>query len=132
MYPLYSQAQMQAVIDALLAGKWVAFDSAMRSQLPTEGGIYRICDFSAAEPRLLYVGLSGNLRDRLYSKHFMGTPQTSTLKRKLVGSRFADAAAVKEYLRSCCRAQYAVVTESRLRCFAEHYAIATLQPPHND
>lgn len=105
----------------------------MRLDLPEDGGIYRICDFSASDPKLLYVGLSGNLRDRLYGKHLMGNPKTSTLKRKLVGSGlFPSASHVKEYLRRVCKTQFVVVPDARFRCFAEHYAIAVLQPPHND
>ncbi|ODC01516.1 hypothetical protein A3197_03315 [Candidatus Thiodiazotropha endoloripes] len=132
MYPEFSRERLDKTVQCLLNSKWVPFSSSMRTILPEAGGVYRICDVSNCENKILYAGLSGNLRDRLYRKHFMGNPKTSTLKRKLVGIKFDSPAEVKEYLRSSCEAQFCVIEDERLRRLAEQYIIALLQPPYND
>ncbi len=132
MFPEYSKSELDTFIAELLASEWLCFDNLMHLNLPNEGGIYRICDFSKQEPGLMYVGKSNNLRRRLYSNHFNGPAGNSTLRRKLLRNDFHGELEVTNYLQASCKAQYIIVEDERFRCFAEHYAISVLQPQYND
>ncbi len=87
----------------LLGRSPVPFDRCLRSALPVPGGVYRVLEKAAGWQSSVYVGKTGNLRERIYTNHFVGNRRASTLKKKLIrdGLR-ADEDAVKEYLRHRC------------------------------
>lgn len=129
----YPQTQLDLLIQELIAAPQMNFNADMRRYLPTTGGIYRICNSSANPQQELYIGIAGNLRRRLYANHFRGQAENSTLTRKLIRNHpFENAIEVHAFLAQNCAAQYLEIEDKRLRCFAEHYAIAILQPLYND
>ncbi len=131
--PLYAQLQLDLIVRQLIIKPLLEFNEGMRLQLPANGGIYRICDTSANPPLEIYIGISDNLRRRIYSNHFRGSEDNSTLTRKLInGGHFENAVEVHGFLANNCAAQYIEIEDERLRCFVEHYAVAILQPLHND
>lgn len=70
--------------------------------------VYSITDASTGE--VLYVGRTKNIRQRLYNNHLMGPKTNARLKKYLVDDpnqpQITDMLAAKEYLKSCCYAQF--------------------------
>lgn len=125
-------AGYQELLRELLGRRPVPFDGNLRNALPTRGGVYRILETGAGWQSSVYVGKSGNLRERTYSNHFMGNRRASTLKRKLIlDGLYADENAVKEYLKERCSVQFLIVEEDE-RAHFEHFAVAILRPRYND
>ena len=121
------------LLRALLQGPSISFGGLKPSSLPESPGVYRIFETSAVFPATVYVGETENLRNRIYRSHLMGNTTVSTIKKKLVSSgRYADASAVKSYLRHDCSVQFIEVAAERDRMRFEHFAVAMLGPYFND
>ena len=108
-------------------------DENLRNALPAQGGVYRIIETGADWLRSLYIGKSNNLQNRVYRNHLMGNRKVSTFKHKLIESKqYADAKAVKHYLKEKCSVHFITIDDEVERTGFEHFAIAILQPKYND
>ena len=131
--PDYPLSLLSSIVDELVAAPKFNFNTDLRRNLVSAAGIYRISSISDDPASEIYTGKSGNLRQRIYGNHLRGTVDNSTLTRKLVNlGIYADSNAVHTFLAEKCVVQFLVIPDDRLRCFAEHYAIAVLQPAYND
>jgi|SRR3989338_9334923 len=99
-----------------------------RRNIPKKPGIYLFTD---KKRKILYVGKTKNLQDRLYSKHRMGTPESSTLKRKLIKLKGLNENNVKKYIESNFYVRWRVVSFIKAAYF-EHFLISVLNPKYND
>ena len=133
-------AQMNIIINhyrdlllRLLVVPQVPFDKNLHGTLPHKGGVYRVFESGADWKNSVYVGKSGDLQNRLYNDLLMGNLSSHPLKKKLIKTgRFADAVAVKQYLRDKCVAQFLLIAADNERTLFEHFAIAVLRPDFND
>jgi len=126
-------APYKEMLLSLLSSQQIPFDENIRRALSQSAGVYRIFEIDALWQDSVYVGRTSNLQTRIYSDHFMGNRQASTLKRKLIKSgRFADETEVKEYLRDRCLVQFFELTDDTERKWFEHFAVAVLRPEYND
>ncbi|MBM3333449.1 hypothetical protein FJY63_02195 [Candidatus Sumerlaeota bacterium] len=117
-------------LDDVLRRSALRFDSLTPSSIPSEGGIYFISDFSQRNEEVIYVGLTGNLSQRIYTDQLHGDKINSSVKAALVDhGRAKNMAAAKDYLRKHCGVRYAVVPDYREREMREGFATAILKPP---
>jgi cell division protein FtsB len=111
----------------------IPFNENLHKILPIEGGVYRVFEISSDWKESIYVGKTGNLRERIYTDLFMGAPEVHTLKRKLIqNAGFPNKEAVKEYLKNKCRIQYLEIPDESERNLFEHFTISILRPRFND
>ena len=117
----------------LISSRHIPFDESLHGNLPTAGGVYRVFKRSSSWKESIYVGKTGNLRDRIYSNLLMGDSQAHTLKRKLIASGgLPNEEAVKRDLKDNCRVQYLEIADENERSLFEHFAISILKPKYND
>jgi len=117
-------------LDDVLSRNAIRFDSLAPSAIPSEGGIYFISDFSQRSEEVIYVGLAGNLSQRIYTNQLQGNKSSGTIKVALVDhGRAKDLAAAKDYLRKHCAVRFDVVPDYREREMREGFAKAVLKPP---
>ena len=115
-------------LEEILSRQPVKFDSLAPSALPSEGGIYFVSDFSQGDEKVVYVGLSGNLSQRVYTQ-LQGDERGSPIKKALVEFRRAkDLFSAKDYLRKFCAVRFDVVPDYREREMREGFAKAVLKP----
>ena len=115
-------------LDEILGRETIRFNSITRSALPSEGGIYFVSDFSQGDEEVVYVGLSGNLSQRVYTQ-LQGDERGSPIKKALVEFRRAkDLFSAKDYLRKFCAVRFDVVPDYRERGMREGFAKAVLKP----
>lgn len=120
-------------LDALLTAPRLPFDSALRTALPVQSGLYRISEAQSDWRSSVYVGESDDLRRRVGVNHFGGNRKASTLVKKLIQKGLCrDEAGVKRFLSGRCVVQYLLIPDKTERAFAQHFAIALLRPTHND
>ena len=98
----------QLTTDILSAPKYY-FSELKPSMLPNGlEGIYAITNFHSN--RVLYVGRTKNLRQRLYNNHLMGSKSNARLKKYLIEDNsepfVIDLASAKEYLIENCYFQF--------------------------
>ena len=116
-------------LDDLLKRKPVKFASISPSLIPNEGGIYFISDLSQGLDEVTYIGLSGNLRQRIYTNQFQGDKNASQIKEALIEHKRArDLASAKGYLKKYCHVLFDVVQDYREREMREGFAIAIIKP----
>ena len=123
-----------SVLQDFLANDIFAFDSKIRSNLIESPGVYCILRKSKnGSYETIYIGMSKNLRDRLYSRLLMGDAGTHTLRKKLVKNNVCENDKdVKEYLRNNCCCQFIKIEIERERILFEHFAISILRSIYND
>jgi hypothetical protein len=123
------------LLQQLLATPPIALDDNLYSALPVQGGVYRVFQKGSDWHSSVYVGETGNLRERIYRNHLMGNLESSTLKRKLIKLGVChDERDAKRYLRERCLVQ--LLTDDHFgdeaRTSFEHFAVAILRPRIND
>lgn len=117
----------------LISSRHIPFDDELHGSLPTAGGVYRVFEIPASWKESIYVGQTGNLRDRIYRNLLMGDSQAHTLKRKLIANAgLTDKETVKKYLKDNCRVQYLEMDDENERSPFEHFVISILKPKYND
>ena len=117
-------------LDDLLHEEPMRFDSIRPSTIPSEGGIYLISETSRREERILYIGLSGNLSQRIYTSQFQGDSAASPVKAALIEHwRARDLSSAKEYLKARCAVRFSLVPDYREREMREGFGKAVLKPP---
>ena len=120
------------LLDKLINAEQISFEGITPSSLPYTAGVYRIFEDQSAD-QSVYIGQTGNFRERLYSNHLMGNPQASVLKRKLIARKvFTNAESVKQYFFDMCSIQILEIDDEQERKYFEHFAIAILRPEYND
>jgi hypothetical protein len=125
--------EMQKSLMTLLSADELTFDDSLRTRLPNKPGIYRILKKRSDWSASVYLGKTGDLRQRVFSEHFRGNSGASTLTRKMIArGDFAGEENVHEFLAEKCSVQFLEIQDDRERTAAEHFAIATLRPAHND
>lgn len=116
-------------LDDVLSREPVKFGSLTPSLLPSEGGTYFISDLSQRAEDIVYVGLTGNLRQRVYTQQLQGQKASSQIKIALVQhGRASDLAQAKEYLKKCCAVRFDAIPDFREREMREGFAKAILRP----
>ncbi len=116
-------------LDDVLSRKPVRFDTLSPSSLRSEGGIYFISDLSQRDEKVIYVGLTGNLRQRVYTNQLQGDRMASQIKVALIEHKTAsDMKSAKGYLKKFCAVRFDVVPDYREREMREGFAKAILKP----
>jgi hypothetical protein len=117
-------------LDEVLALDPVKFDSLTPAAIPSDGGVYFISDLSQRREEIIYVGLAGNLSQRIYTGQLQGNESSSTIKIALIEhGRAKDLAVAKDYLKKHCGVRFGVVPDYREREMKEGFATAVLKPP---
>ncbi len=116
-------------LDDILKREPIKFASISPSQIPNEGGIYFISDLWEGRDEITYIGLSSNLRQRIYTNQFQGDKNASQIKVALIKHKRArDLASAKEYLKQHCLVRFDVVPDYREREMREGFAISVIKP----
>jgi hypothetical protein len=116
-------------LDDLLSGDPIRFESLAASSLPPEGGVYFISDLSQRNEIVVYVGLTGNLRKRVYTQQLQGHKESSQIKVAIIQhGRARDHAQAKEYLRRRCAVRFDAIPDYREREMREGFAKGVLKP----
>jgi len=120
------------LLNKLMSGSRLPFNSKLHSSLPNKAGVYYIFEETSTKQIPLYLGKATNLYYRVYKEHFMGTPKDSNLKGKLINShQCKDGNDAKQYLRERCFVQYVEIEDESLRNSFERFAINSLKPRYN-
>ena len=110
-------------LDEVLSREPVKFDSITPSSLPSEGGIYFISDFSQRNEEIVYIGLSSNLSQRVYTNQLQGDIIASQIKVALINhGRAKDLSSAKDYVRKFLALRFDVVPDYREREMREGFA----------
>jgi len=116
-------------LDEVLRRDPVKFDSITPSAVPLDGGIYFISDLSQRNEEIIYIGLSSNLSQRVYTNQLQGDKMASQIKTALIEhGRAKDLGSAKDYLRKFCAVRFDVVHDYREREMREGFAKAVLKP----
>jgi len=116
-------------LDEVLRRDPVKFDSITPSAVPPDGGIYFISDLSQRNEEIMYIGLSSNLSQRVYTNQLQGDKMASQIKTALIEhGRAKDLRLAKDYLRKFCTVRFDVVHDYREREMREGFAKAVLKP----
>ncbi len=116
-------------LDGVLSREPVRFESLVPSLLPSEGGVYLISDLSQRTEGTIYIGLTGNLRNRVYTQQFQGQKASSQIKVAVVQhGRARDLAHAREYLKKSCAVRWDAIPDFREREMREGFAKAILKP----
>lgn len=117
----------------LISSRHIPFDVGLHGNLPTAGGVYRVLEIPSSWKESIYVGKTGNLRDRIYRNLLMGESKAHTLRRKLISNNgLSDEETVKKYLKDNCGIQYLEIEDENERSLFEHFVISILKPKYND
>lgn len=131
MIPLMQDYLHQVL--SLVSSTQIPFNDNLQATLPTTGGVYRVFELASDWSSSIYLGKTGNLRNRIYHDLLMGNRQAHTLKSKLIlAEQFPDRASVEHYLQEECSVQFHLVPDETQRSLFEHFAIALLKPRFND
>lgn len=107
-------------------------ESITRAAIPPQGGIYLVSDLSRRREKIIYVGKSSNLSQRIYGNQLQGGKANSPLKIALIEYRQArDLFSAKDYLKSFCAVRFDVVDDYREREMREGFAKALLKPEYS-
>ncbi len=129
---------MQDSLDNTLMRRWEQFSSDVKSLMrgnaralgaadtPEVPGAYVLFDEYMT---ILYVGIAGNLRDRLLSKHVSG--DESHALQRAYANRFRDRAERRQFIRQNVRAKWLVVRDPARLADLERLLIWLLQPALN-
>jgi hypothetical protein len=126
----------QQLVNELLAAPKIAFNEEIRSKLPTEHGMYAIFQKDAPAGDVLRAGRTKTagegLRQRIYQNHLMGN-QKGNLRSQLIGDGTCrDFLEARAWIQRNCVVQFVVVTDGRLRMWAEYFMLSILRPRHCD
>ena len=97
--------------------------------IPETSGIYIISERDI--DNIVYIGLSANLRDRIYRNHLMGDSAASSLKRKLMKLKKLTRQQAKDYIKKYLFVRFKSIPEKEVKKI-EHFMIAVLNPKYND
>ena len=129
---------MHDSLDDILIRRWDQFSldvkSLMRSDSralgeadpPEEPGAYILLDEYMT---IVYVGIAGNLRDRLVSKHVSG--DESHALQRAYADRFQDRSQRREFIKQNVWTKWLPVTDPVRLADLERLLIWLLQPPLN-
>ena len=116
-------------LEEVLSRNPIKFNDITPAAIPSKGGIYFISDLSTQKEDLIYIGLSGNLSQRIYT-HLHGDKNGSQIKNAIVDhGRANDFESAKSYLKEHCVVRFDVVPDFREREMREGFAKAILKPP---
>ena len=122
-----------ALLEKFLNQKMHNFNNLQNNVLPTSHGVYRIFETGAANDSSLYIGISNNIRRRIYNNHLTGVSRNSTFRRKLITrGAFQSENEITTFLENKCSFQF-IELETRTEALTlEHFSIAILEPSYND
>ncbi len=110
----------------LLESKIYPFNLPNRANIPAESGIYAIYEHNSD---LLYIGISSNLRRRLFGDHVRGDRQASAFRRNLSNDyEIETEAKITNYLLKNCVFKYMTLSKPK---YLEHFTISVLKPKLN-
>jgi hypothetical protein len=123
----------RSYLERLVAAPYHHFDSRLRSSLPEDPGIYRICMKSSGETlRAGVTKSSDSLRQRVYQNHFMGN-QSGNIRSQLVKAKMCvDLDMAKDFLKNSCSVQWIEIQNNEERTWAEHFMLSIFQPRFSD
>ena len=107
----------------------IKFCNLIYKSIPESSGIYIISERDTSN--IVYIGLSANLRDRIYRNHLMGDAAASSLKRKLMKLKKLTRQEAKDYIKKYLYVRFKVMPEKEVKRI-EHFMIAILNPKYND
>lgn len=121
--------ELTKCLDIVLSWVPLKFDSIAPSSIPSEGGIYFISDLSQRKEEVIYVGLSSNLSQRIYTNQLQGDKMASQIKVAFIEhGRAKNLESAKDYLKKFCVVRFDVVHDFREREMREGFAKAVLKP----
>lgn len=116
---------------AILGQGALPFNALRPGTLSEAGGIYLITDMKGRNEKPLYVGLSKNLRGRIYTQ-LTGNASASRVKARMVESHMAkDLEEARKILLELCGVRWIKKSHPKQRMALEHYFIAVLSPKLN-
>jgi hypothetical protein len=114
----------------ILAKPFIPIDELLRGQLPDTGGVYLFTRIDKEhEETPLYIGVTGNLKQRIYTNHLMGNLQASSFKKYLVESKVSETPEdAKNFIKEHCGVRISEEPDIRKRGALEFYMTARLMP----
>ncbi len=121
------------LLQKFLNQKKYKFKNIQSNLLPTTHGVYRIFETESCGNSSMYIGISNNIRRRIYRNHFAGQARCSTFRRKLLSKEiFQTEEEISSYLENMCSFQFVELNTKNETIKLEHFSIAILSPIHND
>ncbi|MDD3137754.1 MAG: GIY-YIG nuclease family protein [Lachnospiraceae bacterium] len=104
--------------EQLMESKLYNFKELIPSMLPKSAGVYVI--WVKQVEKVLYVGRTRNIQQRLYTNHLMGNKSSARLKKYLVEDnekypQITNYAEAKTYLKDNCCFQFIIEYDNNLR-----------------
>lgn len=123
---------LSKALKQLTNGKSLPFAEMTPAKIPEEPGVYLISVKRRESEMPYYVGMSKNLRQRLYRNHLMGPPSSNArLKRYLIDSRQCRSAKhAKEFVREKCSVRWFLERRARRRGAVEAYVTGVVFPKY--
>ena len=116
-------------LDDLLQQEPLRFSDMQPGDIPQTGGVYLVSDFGHGREEIVYVGLTGKLRQRVWSNQYRGNEKSAPVKVALVHlGRATDMTSAKEYMHEHSAVRFDVVPDYREREMREGFAKAVLNP----
>lgn len=120
---------------SILSSEGINFCDLKPSKLPTSGGIYIITDRRVLENEIIYyIGVSGNLQQRIYNNHLMGPVTNARLKNYLVNDQSPGAIHIinkelaKDFIKDNCKVRWILEDDFKMRAYIEGYLTGLLKP----
>jgi len=112
-------------LESLFASKAHEFSTVNRDLIPTTSGIYAIYENN----KLVYIGISANLKRRILGDHLRGDCQASAFRKNLSKALdLNDEGNITDYIIKKCSFCF---LEHENPKYLEHFAIGVLEPKLN-
>lgn len=116
-------------LDAFLSQPASKYVELKPQNLPESGGVYAVGLDHGGTSKIVYVGLTGNLRNRAYKIHLHGDKAGGQVKNALIHFGYAKTMPeAKAFMLSHCTLRFVEVPDHREREMREGFAKAILQP----
>ncbi len=122
-------AELAKWLEGFLSGPSVPCSRLKPSMLPKLGGVYAFETRRGKRSRIVYVGLTGELRRRIYTNHLHGDKHSSQMRTAMVNLGIArDHKRAKQVMRRGYSVRFRVVQGHQQRQMYEGYATAMMKP----
>ncbi len=119
--------KLKKYADEILKQDTIRLTDLKYSQIPEKSGVYIIYN----NKKVIYIGNTQNLRNRIYRNHLMGEERSSILKKKIMKERNLSRSKAKEYMKKYLSVRYRIIPTSKIDS-VEHFLISLFVPKYND
>ena len=113
-------------LETLLKSNLCSFKTTDRKTIPNKSGIYAIFEHGSD---LIYIGISGDIRRRIFGDHLTGDIKASAFRNNLSQhyNRKSEKA-ITDYITKNCTFKFMELDNPK---YLEHFAVSVLKPKLN-